>query len=77
MKIFGFYGAGLLVARNINGGGGRGGGGGGSGAGTTWTPRTSEDNHLSGVAYGNGTFVAVGGYGTPRPWPHGSPNNTL
>ena len=41
-----------------------GGGGGGSGAGTTWTLRTSGGNNLNGVAYGNGTFVAVGRYGT-------------
>jgi len=33
--------------------------------GTTWTRRTSgTDNGLFGVAYGNGTFVAVGWYGT-------------
>ena len=38
------------------------GGGGGSGAGTTWTLRTSGVYPLSGVTYGNGTFVAVGGY---------------
>jgi len=29
--------------------------------GVTWTPRTSgTSNDLNGVAYGNGTFVAVG-----------------
>ena len=31
-------------------------------AGTTWTSRTSQGNPLNGVAYGNGLFVAVGGY---------------
>jgi hypothetical protein len=39
-----------------------GGGGGGSGAGTTWTLRTSGVYPLSDVTYGNGLFVAVGGY---------------
>jgi hypothetical protein len=37
-----------------------GGGGGGGEAGTTWTLR-NLGNPLYGVAYGNGTFVAVGG----------------
>ena len=33
-----------------------------SGPGSTWTPRTSNTTqHLYGVTYGNGTFVAVGG----------------
>jgi len=36
-----------------------------SGPGSTWTPRTSNTNqHLYGVTYGNGTFVAVGEGGT-------------
>ena len=30
--------------------------------GATWTSRTSGGNDLFGVAYGNGRFVAVGGY---------------
>ena len=65
MKTFGLYGAGLLAARNINGGGSGGGGGSGSGAGTTWTrrTRTSQGNWLFGVAYGDGLFVAVGDRG--------------
>jgi hypothetical protein len=62
MKNLGLYGAGLLAARNINGGGSGGGGGSGSGVGTTWTrrTRTSQGNWLFGVAYGDGLFVAVG-----------------
>jgi hypothetical protein len=64
MKTLRLYEAGLLVARNINGGGSGVGGGSGSGAGTTWTRRTSQGNNLFGVTYGNGTFVAVGGRGT-------------
>jgi hypothetical protein len=68
VKTFGLYEEGFLAACNINGGGtggGSGGGGGsGSGVGTTWTRRTWQGNYLSGVAYGNGTFVAVGENGT-------------
>ena len=39
-------------------------GGGGSGAGTTWTVRAPGFPLLSGVTYGNGTFVAVGERGS-------------
>ena len=40
-------------------------GGGVSGPGSTWTPRTSNTNqHLYGVTYGIGTFVAAGEVGT-------------
>jgi len=62
MKTLRLYGAGLLVALLLalaacgtSGGG----------SGVAWTPRTSgTGNWLSGVAYGNGTFVAVGDGGT-------------
>jgi hypothetical protein len=72
MKTLRLHGAGLLVALLLalaacgtSGGGSGGGGGGGGGGGVTWTPRTSgTSNNLIGVAYGNGTFVAVGDGGT-------------
>jgi hypothetical protein len=50
-----------LTVSAPGGGGGSGGGGGGGGAGTTWTLR-NLGNPLGGVAYGNGLFVAVGGF---------------
>jgi hypothetical protein len=71
MKRLGLYGAGLLASCNINGGGSGGGGGSGSGAGTTWTRRISQGNHLRGVAYGDGLFVAVGNDGTILTSPDG------
>jgi hypothetical protein len=61
--------AGLSLTVTASGGGG--GGGGGSGVGTTWTSRTSQGNLLNGVAYGNGTFVAVGRNGTILTSPDG------
>jgi hypothetical protein len=64
MKNLGLYGAGLLVARNINGGGSGGVGGSGSGEGTTWTPRGLGGTWFFSLTYGNGTFVAVGSNGT-------------
>jgi len=70
MKTLRLYGAGLLAARNINGGGTGGGSGGGGGSGrgvgtvgTTWTQRTWQGNSLFDVTYGNGLFVAVGSGG--------------
>jgi hypothetical protein len=72
MKNLRLYGAGLLVALLLplaacgTSGGGSGGSGGsegsGSGAGTTWTLRFPGFNDLNSVAYGNGLFVAVGGF---------------
>jgi hypothetical protein len=49
-----------------------GGGGGGGGAGTAWTLRSSGGRDLSGVTYGNGLFVAVGGSGTILTSPDGA-----
>jgi uncharacterized membrane protein len=74
MKTLRLYGAGLLVAllltltacvpsTSVPSTRGSGGGGGGSGVGTTWTLR-NLGNHLFGVTYGNGLFVAVGRNGT-------------
>jgi hypothetical protein len=64
MERLGLYGAGLFVARNINGGGSEGGGGSESGVGTTWTLRMMGFRALYCVTYGNGTFVVVGSGGT-------------
>jgi hypothetical protein len=42
-----------------------GGGRGGGDAEATWTARTSgTSNHLFGIGYSKGTFVAVGNWGT-------------
>jgi hypothetical protein len=76
MKNLRLCGVGLLVACNINGGGSGGGGGSGSAPGTTWTRRTPEFSLLkfsllTGVAYGNNTFVAVGDDGTILTSPDG------
>ena len=75
MKTFGLYEEGFLAACNINGGGTGGGSGGGEGSGrevgTTWTLRSWRFGAFYGVTYGNGTFVAVGGYGTILTSPDG------
>jgi hypothetical protein len=64
MKTLRLYGARLLVALLLTLVAYNASGSSGSGAGTTWTSRTSQGNALFGVAYGNGTFVAVGDNGT-------------
>ena len=69
MKTLRLYGAGLLVALLLTlAACGTSGGGGGA----TWTPRASwTTNSLSGVAYVNGLFVAVGDRGTILTSPDG------
>ncbi|ALJ92190.1 hypothetical protein TO73_2602 (plasmid) [Thermus aquaticus Y51MC23] len=61
MKTLRLYGAGLLVALLLTLAAYNASGSSGSEAGATWTLRIPGFNDLNGVAYGNGTFVAVGG----------------
>ena len=64
MKTLRLYGARLLVALLLTLAAYNASGSSGSGVGATWTLRVPGINNLNGVAYGNGTFVAVGSNGT-------------
>ena len=64
MKILRLYGARLLVALLLTLAAYNASGSSGNKAGATWTLRIQGDNPLFSVAYGNGTFVAVGENGT-------------
>ena len=61
MKALRFCGARLLVALLLTLAAYNASGSSGSEAGATWTLSIPGFNDLNGVAYGNGTFVAVGG----------------